>query len=323
MACHALYSRGKSVLASVCGFACGWYVYRFAEEQQLIGDTYLRTIRVGFLKTQLLLQEHILPTKFTEKYGHEAETLKAMIKYWNSKNDSEERWSFEQLFRECQVPEQIAWLEEHVSEDIPYFYIADLVGGWCRVHKKYYASNGGWKAVDADEPQLLVGNDERFVSSVLCKGIVEKAKTDVLPYDIAVRALCILASSHEANAQVLSNTINPQFIVEKYRNYVENLQTHSQTNKEAVAIAEVSAATLELLNAINKVLQKQRRIKIWLNSTERQHPVAAQLNATQWCTVFNDTFLDLAKETSKEAHQFLEVTSHFFKCPHSTAGSCQ
>lgn len=307
MSPRSLYVTGKGVLSLVGGFTAGWCGLGFVEDKGLISEANLRALHVGTLKLHLFLQEWILPVSFSEKYGYKKEVLEEIIERYGSGSAAEARWTFEQLLGECEVPGQISWLEEHISEDIPYFYIADLFDSWCNLHRNLFVCS-------ADAHETAKRSDDRFESELLCKGVIEKAISGVLPYDTAVRALCILAIGCRTNTQFMLKTIKPDFIMNRYKLYTDDLAQPIDGNTDVTPLAEVNAATIGLLNALNTELQEQEKLKLWKSSTARKLPLLMQLDATPWCDSVDSLRRGLKGITSNNAATLLEEATQYFRC---------
>ncbi|RNF11094.1 uncharacterized protein Tco025E_06704 [Trypanosoma conorhini] len=320
MALGRLYSFGQSVLLPIGGFATGWVAYRAVEEKHLIDESYLRQLRMSNLKLQLYLQQHVFPVAFTEKYGYSEDFLKTMIERLGREggsNEEAERWTFEQILQECDLPGQIAWLEEHVSYDIPYFYIADIFNSWCIVHRSLFTA----ETVDRKKETLSSrrgGNNKAFASEILCRGVVEKTLNGVFPYDVAVRALCVLAVGHTSNAKLLSQLISPSVIVERYETYLNELERRNMTSGDAISSTEVAAATLELLRALNTASVHQRWFPFWGRASTGPYPIAAQLNGEKWCACLGTLPAGTAKLCTDGALIFADILSERFNCQSGT-----
>ncbi|ESL11024.1 hypothetical protein TRSC58_01235 [Trypanosoma rangeli SC58] len=315
-----LYALGRGVLLPMGGFVTGWVAYRAVEEKGLIDESYLRQIRVGNLKLQLYLQQHVFPVAFTDKYGYSEDSLKTMIERLGREgggNEGAERWTFEQILQECDLHGQIAWLEEHVSYDIPYFYIADIFNGWCILHRSLFTAETG----DKRQGTILArwgDNNDAFASEVLCKGVVEKALNRVLPYDVAVRALCVLAVGHTSNAKLLSQIISPSVILERYEAYLNDLERRNMMSGDAVSSAEVAAATLELLRVLNLASVHRRWIPFWGRASTGPYPIASKLNEEMWCKCLGTLPAGTTKLCADATLIFADILSELFNCQGGT-----
>ncbi|ORC91954.1 uncharacterized protein TM35_000041680 [Trypanosoma theileri] len=324
MARERLYAAGRNILLPLGGFVTGWVTYRVVEEKGLIDESYIRQLRMANLKMQLYLQQNVLPVTFTEKYCYPEDFLKTMIERLSSDAADEERWTFEQVLKECAVSDQIAWLEEHVTYDIPYFYISDLFNSWCSLHRNLFISedeNG------KEEIQLAnkVANGDSFLSEVLCNGVVEKTLSGVLPYDVAVRTLCVLAVGHKDNARLLSKLISSETILERYEDYVSDLSKRDKLSGDVIPLTEVGAATLELLRVMNAVTlqQQQKRWSWWpwrhtagdgSSHSNSAYPLAAQLERERWCRCFGEMPPGVATVCSDGSLLFADALTELFKC---------
>jgi hypothetical protein len=87
--------------------------------------------------------------------------------------DEDGRASFADVLMNCSLPEQMEWLADHVSEQIPYFYIEELVHTWAAIHFGHLlygieppaASN----AADATVPATGGGDAKQHWTSELWK----------------------------------------------------------------------------------------------------------------------------------------------------------
>ncbi|KAF8298549.1 hypothetical protein TcYC6_0071550 [Trypanosoma cruzi] len=316
MTVGSLYAFGRGVLLPLCGFATGWVAYRAVEERGLIDESYLRRIRLGNLTLQLYLQQHVLPVAFTEKYGYPEEFLKTMIERLGRGDDAEneaERQTFEQILRECDLNGQIAWLEEHVLYDIPYFYIADIFDGWCALHRSLFTTAVEGEGKESDLTRRG-GNSDAFASEVLCRGVVEKTLNGIFPYDVAVRVLCVLAVGHTSNARLLSQLISPTVIVERYEAYLNDLEQRNTMASDKIPNKEVTAATLELLRALNTASVHRRWWYFWGRASTGPYPVAAQLNGEMWCRCLGNLPAGTREICPDGALVFADTLSESFRC---------
>ncbi|KAH8604285.1 hypothetical protein ERJ75_001743500 [Trypanosoma vivax] len=314
-----LYKSTKNALVSLCGFIAGFFAYRYVLEHNLISDTYLRHINLANLRLQLFLQQNVLPTVLVERYGYNEDFLRAMVERLSSEGSGTERCSFKQILQECHVPEQIAWLEEHVSSEIPYFYIADIFNGWCTLHNGFFMKNDSLPR-SQNSANSVTHSDDDFASEILCSGVVEKAVSNVLPYDVAVRTLCILAVSNQVNARLISKLLSPKLILDRFEMYLKNLEEFGQSAGDGVPTNEVAVATVELLQAINTVLREQRGF-LWSRVTSEAYPIATHLTADKWCGLVHNRLPTVEGSGRDSGVNFARRLSERFKCLEKEHGS--
>ncbi|PWV02649.1 hypothetical protein C4B63_2g321 [Trypanosoma cruzi] len=209
MTVGSLYAFGRGVVLPLCGFATGWVAYRAVEERGLIDESYLRRIRLGNLTLQLYLQQHVLPVAFTEKYGYPEEFLKTMIERLGRGDDADnevERQTFEQILRECDLNGQIAWLEEHVLYDIPYFYIADIFDGWCALHRSLFTTADEGEGKESDLTRRG-DNSDALLQRYYAGGWSRKHKRDIPVRRRGAGTLCSCSGTYLKRKIVVTTDI--------------------------------------------------------------------------------------------------------------------
>lgn len=201
------------------------------------------------------------------------------------------RISFADVLKECNEAEQTCFLEDHFLETIPFFYISDIVYSWVQLHHNFYlpeqlqkhetkhsdqnsfdpchalstsySANNGCALTDQDNCYLqrmrstTSIQEKQFQSKVLCSGLWDKLKDKVIPFDVSVCALAILASSSRKNRELLAGIVRPEEIVKEYNDYMGSHTSTSKPNShleksEYVPAEEVRCATRSLLYALDE-----------------------------------------------------------------------
>lgn len=264
----------RALLAPLLGFGIGWGSYSLIEQYHLIDDRYIRLTHLWNLRGQRWLRT-VVPEGASEALRFPpAESLDAMIRvleqeYQTTAADKpqQQRVPFTQILRDCRTQEQMEWLSDHVSEDVPYFFIADIFHSWAELHQDRYLPSAHVEGVE-NSSQCLP-RDAAFDSKVVSEGVWEKMLSEVLPYDVAVRVLAVLAVAGKENAKWLStrssNVGGPQTpafetVVALHKKYHEEL---GGRKAEVVSVEEVDAATASLLCELNKARVRGKRLGVF------------------------------------------------------------
>lgn len=336
-----LWSRAKSFVWPVLGFGLGWSAYSVADERKWISPSLQHKLILCNLRAQLAIQS-ALPSSLAEKYCVPSDVIRSTIERIKLEGPSDSdcrdsRMTFEQVLRECRVTEQIEYLEDHIREDIPYFYIADLFHAWANIHAQTYMptvsltreQDSGVDKTNAVEaasqrntgdqstarsptrtasvPRSAVAatpdftQDDEFDTPALCSLLWEKMQTNVIPFDVGVRVLSVLAVRSRRNAHRLSHAIHPQFVLDGYADYQRTVCERASRvsgGDEVASPDEVAAATLTLLCALNddraaSVGLRLQRWWGWMRGDRASYavgsaalPIASQLSAPVWCASF-------------------------------------
>ncbi|KPI82996.1 hypothetical protein ABL78_7986 [Leptomonas seymouri] len=333
----------KNVGVPIIGFGIGWGAFTAIEQNKLLSDEMQRWLNVHNLKLQLHAQR-VLPASLVERYGYPEETLKSMIELMEkgyTETEVSERMTFDEVLRQCAVPEQMAYLEEHALEEIPYFYIADIFHSWANINVSSFAKAAGMEKtqssaasaassasdsvatltpVDASAgPPLVLRNDPDFDSAVLCSALYDKMLQNVIPFDVSIRALCVLAVKSKENATRLARTCKPDKVVKLYAEYMEK-EKEAEADKAGsystdVAASEVTAATLFFLRAINDASIHTRWVPLVGAPSTGPYPLARKVQPNLWCKAFGQLSENVSGRSAETAMLLLDVMNEQLRCP--------
>ncbi|KAG5467076.1 hypothetical protein LSCM1_01257 [Leishmania martiniquensis] len=318
----------KNVASPVIGFGIGWAGFTVLEQTGLLGESTQRWLNVHNLKLQLHTQR-LLPASLVEKYGYPEDTLRSMIQHLEkgySEAELSDRMSFDEVLRHCAVPEQVAFLEEHASEEIPYFYIADIFHSWANLNVNSFLrppqhasdaaiSTSPLASASASSP-LVLRNDEAFDSEILCSSLWEKMIHNVIPFDVSIRALCVLAVNNRANARRLARLSSPERVIGLYNEYVDKIHADQQRGSEPdlVSPEEVTSATLFFLRAVNDALVQKSWIPMLKVFNVDLYPLAGKVKPESWCRAFGHLTPLVTSSASEMAVLLADVMSERLRC---------
>lgn len=277
--------------------------FTLAEERNWISESAQRRMSLSNLRLQRSLQRW-LPASVVDKYGYPEEVLTSMIEGIEkgyTEQAVNDRMTFDEVLSQCELSEQIGFLEEHAAEEIPYFYIADVFHAWARLHegtvmhseklhRKPTEGRGhseGAHIVGAGP--LVLRNVPELDSEILCTSLWEKMLRDVIPFDVSIRALSVLAVNNKANAKRLAALANVNDLLSCYEAYeqAERERNRETAREEAlVSHAEVYAAVMFFLRAINDASIRTRWIPGIGQPSTGRYPLAARVDADRWCRLF-------------------------------------
>ncbi|CBZ31047.1 conserved hypothetical protein [Leishmania mexicana MHOM/GT/2001/U1103] len=315
------------------GFGIGWGGFTVVEQNGLLSEPMQRWLNLHNLKLQLYTQR-LLPTSVVEKYGYPEDRLRSIIELLEKGyNVSEvaERMTFDEVLRQCAVPEQVAYLEEHAAEEIPYFYIADIFHSWANLNVNSFVrqppQSPGETETDATtstsavasaatSPPLVLRNDDAFDSEVLCSSLWEKMIHSVIPFDVSIRALCVLAVNNRANARRLARLSSPERVAELYSEYMDKIQVDQRQGigPDVVSPEEVTAATLFFLRAVNDALVHRRWIPLLGVFRPDPYPLARKVSSESWCRAFGNLTPAVTGATSETAVVLADVMNERLRC---------
>jgi hypothetical protein len=327
----------KNVGVPIIGFGIGWGAFTAIEHNQLLGDNAQRWLNVHNLKLQMYTQ-YILPASLVEKYGYPEETLKSMIELLEkgyTETEISDRMTFDEVLQQCALPEQMAYLEEHASEEIPYFYIADVFHSWANLNTKSFA-----KPTDSDkataetasstsataattgtsDTALVLRNNPDFDSAILCHSLYDKMLHNVIPFDVSIRALCVLAVNNKANAKRLARLCSVDDVVRLYAEYAGKLKSDGEGigatphGPDVVAPAEVTAATLFFLRAVNDASVHTRWVPLVGVPSTGPYPLTRTVQAKQWCNTFGCLSAAATSRTAETAMVLADVMNERLRC---------
>lgn len=330
----------RALLTPLIGFGIGWGSYTLIEKYELISDKYILLTYLVNLRTQRMLSQ-ALPTALSEKFlmpvadidnmivnVEQARSLAASGEKPNT--SQQERVPFTKILSECRPQEQLEWLEEHIREDIPFFFIGDIFNSWAEVHQKTFFAKPADSVKDlADDCVAFNAPASVFESKVLCEGVWKKMLTDVIPFDVSVRVLCILASKSRENARHIlalvdatqgegstTSTVDAcRTIVRLHREYHDRLEKEGSKEGNVVPSVTVDAATVQLLLALNGALVNRRVVPLFGRPSTGPYPLLKDYRDV-WC---GSSLPQRIAATSGEylndvANQATHLTKDFFKC---------
>ncbi|GET93018.1 hypothetical protein, conserved [Leishmania tarentolae] len=327
------YAFFKKVGLPAIGFGIGWAGFTVVEQNGWLNEPVQRWLNVHNLKLQLYAQR-LLPTSVVEKYGYPEDRLWSIIELLErgyKESEVSERMTFDEVLRQCAVAEQVAYLEEHASEEIPYFYIADLFHSWANLNAKSFvreqpqlseetdtdATTTTTSVASAATPATLVlRNDDSFDSEVLCNSLWEKMVHNVIPFDVSIRALCVLAVNNRANARRLARLSSPERVVELYNEYADKIQEDERQGigPDVVSPEEVTAATLFFLRAVNDTAVRRRWIPLLEAFRPDPYPLAGKVPPESWCRAFGNLTPAMTSATSETAVLLADVMNERLRC---------
>ncbi|KPA86630.1 hypothetical protein ABB37_00737 [Leptomonas pyrrhocoris] len=326
----------KNVGVPFIGFGIGWGAFTAVEHYQLLGDVTQRWLNVHNLKLQMYTQR-LLPASLVDKYGYPEETLKSMIELMEkgyTEAAVSDRMTFDEVLRQCAVPEQIAFLEEHASEEVPYFYIADIFHSWANLNVNSFAkakdtemtpsvaaeaAGRSTSAGASSASPLVMRNDADFDSDTLCHALYDKMLHNVIPFDVSIRALCVLAVNNKANAKRLARVCTPDEVVRLYAEYTARLKKtaadgSTSCDSDVVAPEEVTAATLFFLRAINDVSIHTRWVPLLGAPSTGPYPLARKVQPDQWCRAFGQLNASVSGRAAETALVLVDVMNKRLRC---------
>ncbi|KAG5492913.1 hypothetical protein JKF63_01493 [Porcisia hertigi] len=323
----------KNIGLPIIGFGIGWTAFTALEQSGFLSESMQRWLHVHNLKLQLYTQR-LLPNAVVHKYCYPGDTLQAMINFLEkgySEAEMSDRMTFDEVLRQCAVPEQIAYLEEHALEDIPYFYIADIFHSWANLNVHSFVRQQQLSQKDtatsaasptspavsaAPSAALVLRSDAAFDSEVLCSSLWEKMISNVIPFDVSIRALCVLAVNNRANAQRLAKLSSPQRVVELYNEYMDKCHADEQQGSDPVVVSpdEVAAATLFFFRAVNDASIHKTWIPLLGALQKDPYPLARKVQSGSWCRAFGSLTPAVRGATSETALVLADVMKERLRC---------
>ncbi|EPY20129.1 hypothetical protein STCU_09142 [Strigomonas culicis] len=257
----------------------------------------------------------VLPSTLVDQYGYKPEFLDQMISSLEkgyTEAQMADRFTFDEILKECGVEDQLAYLEEHATEDIPYFYIADVFHSWARIHEALYLLPHDRHPTDSGH--LAMQNNEQFDSEVLCKEVWKKMMDNVLPFDVGVRVLCVLAVTNKKNAKrIAASSQQGAEVVRYYKAYMDKLRENNTPDGDTVSKADVTAAALFLLRALNDAVVSKPLLP-FVGTKTGPYPLANRVDATVWCEDFGALDAAIRQQTADSAVLLVDVLNEKLKC---------
>lgn len=278
----------RALLPPLVGFGIGWGGYSIVESSGLVDERRMLQTHCFNLKAQRLVRRYA-PTQISDTLCMPQENLDAMIAVLEnaiatgssagSAQTESDRVPFSKILQECRVQEQLEWLSDHLLEDVPYFYIADIFHSWAEIHEPTVLS-----------ASIAPRKDAIFDSKLICDGVWKKMIDDVIPFDVSVRVLAVLATCGVQNAKWIASLTSSKSlpsdsvsatangavadgpvmdaaatILSLQRRYHESLKTNKREGGDVVPSAAVDKATAALLLAMNDSRVHGRRFP-WIGS---------------------------------------------------------
>lgn len=323
-------SRFASLGFPLLGFGIGWGSWSLLDKSDLIPTSSKQRMYMWQLRG-LRCASATLPASISASLNlPSVETLDAIVGNLESvlgegeQPREPERVPFEDVLGQCGVQEQIEWLEEHVEEEIPFFFIADLFNAFANVHTGAFSATAS--AYGAETPAT-------YESAVLVKGTFQKMLNGVIPFDVSVRVLAALAAMNKSNAAMLdslhgratvlersSDSDLPdepalQSIVRLHADYHERLaEKGTPEGDSSVPSGSVDAATLQLLQSLNNVRIRERRWYKPLVSPTGPFPALRLANDTAVKTQFCSILLTPKESLLPHTLRFAEAAAEVLKC---------
>lgn len=285
------FSFFKGFGVPLIGFAVGWGGYSLMEQYQLVDMSVIQWTHLYNLKLQRLVQQQ-LPEVIGQRMTFTKEQLDAMILHLEvaasgkePANAQAERVPFKKILGDCRPQEQMEWLTDHVSEDVPYFFIADIFHSWAELHENAFILDPDTKIAEAASPL--------FDSKELTHGVWKKMISEVIPFDVAVRVLCVLTRLGPQNAAWVNglhsdggngakmNAIDT--ILKLHKTYHQELNISGHEGGNVVPAATVDAATAVLLTTLNDAAVHGRRFPWIGRSPSGPFPLLSAARRDQWC----------------------------------------
>jgi hypothetical protein len=308
------FSFFKGVCVPLIGFGVGWGGYSLVEQYQLVDPSTTRWTHIYNLKLQRMVQQQ-LPEVLAQRMSFSKEQLDAMIGYLEAggadqSSKEAERVPFKKILADCRPQEQLEWLSDHISEDIPYFFIADIFHSWAELHEDAFLRG---------EPETLAAlrgeSSAVFDSKVLSQGVWKKMMTEVIPFDVGVRVLCVLARRGQHNAKWINALHGApdekavDTVLRLHKEYKEQLIQSHQGEGNVVPSRTVDAATAVLVAALNDAAVHGRRFPWIGRSPSGPFPLLNTSRRDTWCNQLGHIALaDLA--TDRVAH----ITEAHYQC---------
>ncbi|CUG86106.1 membrane-associated protein, putative [Bodo saltans] len=273
------------------GFGVGWGGYSAMEQFQLVDSSVIQWTHLYNLKLQRMVQQQ-LPETLAQRMTFTKEQLDAMILHLEaatSGNDTAtnaqaERVPFKKILADCRPQEQMEWLTDHVSEDVPYFFIADIFHSWAELHESAFLLDPTTKLAESPSPV--------YDSKELTQGVWKKMINEVIPFDVGVRVLCVLTRLGPQNASLvngLHSDVNGNkqsavdTILRLHQEYRQQLNVSGRDNGNVVPVGTVDAATAVLLTTLNEAAVHGRRFPWIGRSPSGPFPLLNASRREQWC----------------------------------------
>lgn len=261
-------------LTPVASFAVGWFGYQYADSHSLIPIRLRHNLALYSLQTQLFVVKTV-PSCLL--YGKSEDELRDQISFLRSVSRGDGKVAFEDILKECQPKEQVGFLEDHFQESIPFFFIGDLVYSWTRLHRDRY--------LEDPLPDLHHAGRQQDVyeSKILCEGVWAAAVNKMIPFDICVSALAILAACSERNQRTMAKCFTAARLLDEYEAYTKSDDAQHGTVPEA----ERSVSLLSLLHSLDHEWKEKpsllgRALGLVHKKKESQPPAGHQ-QWDQWC----------------------------------------
>ena len=304
-------------LAPIAGFGIGWAGMTTATSSGLVDPQYLLPLYRMSLKAQLQMW-HVVPSSVCGALLAPEEEISNALKAVEAPDGRDEqqkildqRRSFGEILKECGMQEQVDWLQDHVLEEIPFFYIGDLFHCWASLHESIITTGGKGSSITKKEREAL--HNELLTSKVL-----EKMDHGVVPFDVAVRVLCILAVGHEANAKVLASAVSSdglstnKLVLTRCSEYAaKRAAEQDPNNPPVVSDVIVAQSVVLLLEQLNKALRQRRLLGILPPKSEC--PVAVE-SQKEWCGA-EPWLVKALGDDDVVSESFLTLVSRHLKCP--------
>lgn len=264
-------------LIPFASFGAGWCGYHWLDSRGLISAEVQQMLVLFRLRTQRTIQS-FLPNSVIETYGTDPKHLDFLIELNEGPPDGQDHvaTSFTDILKECGPAEQVSFLEDHFLEDIPFFFISDIVFSWTRLHRGVYF------------PTMEMTYDGKsakcFESKVLCTKMWSSIVKGIIPFDVGVSAMAILSCSSVKNSRTLSCVVSPNDLMKQYQEFTTQLHSHSSASA-LISLEEINAATVSLLYSLER--GSRRGLSGWWSRVRGRTPshehTTRNLDQGLWC----------------------------------------
>jgi hypothetical protein len=268
-------SRLGSVGMPVLGFAAGWGSWTLLDKFDMISPSRKQHMYMWQLKGMRSMSSVLPEGVVVQMSLPSTDTLDAMIGHLEvalgggEEPREPERVPFDEVLMQCRVQEQIEWLEEHVEEDIPFFFIADLFNAFANVHEYAFSS----------VPGALEAEGGAYDSPVLVRGTFTKMLNGVIPFDVSIRVLAALIAKSKVNAATLVELRGQASVLERpdqvgdlpeesaaesivrlHADYIARMAEKGTPEGDSCVPSEtVNIASLQVLQTLNDVQVRHRK----------------------------------------------------------------
>jgi hypothetical protein len=303
----------------ILGFGVGWFGFAYAEQSNLVNERYLRWTYHQSLRVQRVLVQYLCPQHLAEKFFMPLDVLNDAIaameaaEQQGTGDGTDQRVALAEVLKECAVKEQLEWLSDHIFQEIPYFYIGDLFNAFAELHQESF-TGGAPRAT---------GRDNDYEATELAAALWEKSVIkDVIPFEVGVRALTVLAVNNVKNAKTIAKLESSTGASNAQKSSVAIVSAHSEflnalkeegTRESVVNPLHVTAATVQLLLAINRA-RVHSGIPLFRKASSQFPVLDDPIDRQMWCDSLGDVGSAVRELLDDPAAGLLDVAALRFKC---------